>query len=169
MNRPTQVLDFASRMQAATGVDAEAVLQDYRDSADQVADAGRKIARLKAEMASLAARHATRGQTSHFDHERKAKLAEIMEARRIELYRAGEKKVVEGALDSYARANPAYLAFLEHGRAEQVRYEEMQARLSEAFAELELAKGIQAYLAARLDVMKSQLYAYGSEARLTPA
>lgn len=164
MNRPA--IDFTARMQAATGVDVEAILQDFRDAADKVADAGREIARIKAEMAQLNARHAGKVGSTHFEFERKAKLCEIMEARRAELARAGDK-IVEGALDSYAHAHPAYLKFLEHARGERVRLEELNVDLSRAFTELELQKGIREYLAARLDVVKSQLYAYSAETRLT--
>lgn len=157
--------EFGSRMEAQIGVDPEAVLQQYRDAAHKVADAGRRIAHLRAEMAQLSARHGGKGQVAHFEYERKAKLSEIQEGRRAELLRDGSK-VVEGALDSYAHAHPAYLAFLEHARGERVRYEEMQARLSEAYADQELAKGIQAYLAARLDIIRASMFAYGQESRL---
>ncbi len=152
---------------ARIGIDPEAVLQDFRTQADKVHEAGVRIARLKAEMAQLVARHGNgKGLQSHFEYERKAKYSEIAEARRMELLRRGEK-VVEGALDSYAHAHPAYLAFLEHARGERVRLEEMQAKLSEAYADQEREKGIQAYLAARLDVIRAQTFAYGQEARLS--
>lgn len=161
-------IDFAARMQQATGVDVEAILQDFRDAADKVAAAGKDIARVKAEMSLLVARHG-RGGTggSHFEYERKAKLAELMEARRADLLRKSEK-VVESALDSYAHADPAYIKFLELARGEKVRLEELNVKLAEAFTEQELQKGIRDYLAARLDVIRGQMFAYSAEARLTP-
>lgn len=163
----TTAIDFTARMQAATGVDVEAILHDFRDAADRVAEAGKEIARVKSEMVQLAARHGNgKAGPTHFEWERKAKLSEIMEARRTELQRAGDK-VVEGALDSYAHAHPAYLAFLEHARGEKVRLEELNVRLSVAFTELELQKGIREYLSARLDVIRSQMFAYSAEARLS--
>lgn len=174
MTKPA--IDFQARMQQATGVDVEAVLQDFRDSVEKVAEAGKEIARIKAEMAMLFARHGSgKASQSHFEYERKAKYSEVAEARRTELLRMdpearkaaiGSDKVSEAYLESYAHANPAYLQFLEHARGEKRRLEELQAKLSLAFAKQEHAKGVQTYLAARLDVIKGQMYAYGAEARL---
>lgn len=152
---------------ARIGADPERWLQAYREQVDKVHAAGLALAKVKAELAQLAARHGGgKGQQSHFEYERKAKYSEIAEGRRGELLRAGEK-VVEAALESYAHAHPAYLAFLEHARSERARYEALQAKLSEAFADLEHAKGVEAYLAARIQVVRSQLYAFGQEAGLT--
>lgn len=159
---------YGARLGEDLGLDPEQLLQSYRDQVDTVHQASIRVARIKADLARLAAEHGSRGQNSHWDHGRKALLAKLSEARRAELLAAGEK-VVEKALDTEAHAHHDYLAFLDRGRRELEEYEHRQADLSEAFADLEREKGVLAYLDARLTVFRTLAYSYSAEARLTPS
>ena len=159
---------YAEHLAGQLGTDPEKLLHAFRAQVDAVHAVAVRIARLKGELASLSAEMGARGQTSHWDHERKALLASLVETRRQAALEAGEK-ITESALDSYARAHHDYRAFLDAGRRQLEEFEHRQADLSEAFADLEREKGVQAYLEARLNLVKSITYAYGAEVRLTSA
>lgn len=158
--------NFSERLGDELGSDPDEVLSSYREQVDNVRTAALAVARRKAHMASLASRFGARGSVSHWDAERKAVLARLMEGRRAELL-AAELKVTESALDNYAHAHPDYQRYLERARVELEQYEEAQARLSESFAELEHAKGLLSYLDSKLQMMRALSFAWGSEARLT--
>lgn len=158
---------FASRLGEEIGTDPNVLLQQYREQVDAVRDAAYNVAMQKAHMAALASRFGARGTVSHWDAERKAKLATLAEARREEV-RVEGGKVTESALDSYAHAHPDYLRYLERARVELEQYEEQQAKLSQAFADLDREKGVLAYIDARLQMVRTLSYAYSAEARLSP-
>lgn len=160
--------NYAEHLAEQLGTDPEQILHLFRQQVDRVHDVAVRIARIKGDLARLASAQGARGQSSHWDHSRKALLATLAEARRAELLAASEK-VVEGALDTYAHAHHDYRAFLDRGRLELEEFEHAHADLSEAFADLEREKGVMAYLEARLNILKATTYAYGAESRLTPA
>jgi hypothetical protein len=160
------------------GGDPDEVLQEYRDQIDRVHAASMQVAQQKAHMVRLEVRFGKSNQAgSHWDAERKVLLAEISEEERVKYRRNPEQttdskgvtkdvSLTDGRVEDLAHAHPRYRKFLDETLREREDYARASVKLSEAFAELEHAKGIQAYLEARLQMMRSLTYAYGAETRL---
>lgn len=90
---------------------------------------------IRTELAPLRARFYG-GTASHYDHERKLLLAELMEAERRRLQEDGER-VVETALDRYAHAAPEYKQWLREQHRDRERMSQLEAQIAQIDADLE--------------------------------
>lgn len=170
--------DFVSRMGGELGGDPDQLLQEYRNQVDRVREAALAVARHKAQMVRLETRFGKFGLFgSHWDAERKVLLAELSEEERVKYKRNPDTKtdakgvttevaITDGRVDDLAHAHPRYRRFLEDTLREREEHARLGVALSEAYTELEHAKGVQAYLEARLQMIRSMAYAWGGEARL---
>jgi hypothetical protein len=113
----------------------------------RIKDAKLDIAKKKAELSAMRARHESRGgMPAMWDHERKLLLAELMETERGRLEQLREReleedgkattKVVEAALDSFAHGHPRYRTFVTEGLRERQNLLEGEAELDKLYAEL---------------------------------
>lgn len=98
-----------------------------------------RAAEKRADLASLRAQF-WGGDSSNFMLERKVFQSEMMEARRAEQERAGEK-VTEGALEKYANAHPAYKSWLATQHERRERMYRLEAELAQIEADAEAAEG----------------------------
>jgi hypothetical protein len=156
---------FAVRIAFEVGIDAPGLLAEWGDVSAQMADIRGRMKPLKAEIELLASRYEGRGQQpSHWDHERTSKIAELAEAERTIRARNGDK-VVESALESYAKASPAYQRFLEHGRQERDRLAKLRGDMDGLWAEHEVLTARAAYLKGAVDHANALLYSYRAEAK----
>lgn len=170
--------EFQGRLAPDVGGDPEAILQRFREQVEAVAIANRRIAGLKARMAQLEARYGRSGTAgSHWEHDRKQLLAEIAEDVRLRYQKdpdmvtdakgnTREAPLTDGRCSDMAHAEVRYKRFLAESLREREEYAKLHAELSDAFADQEKERGVQEYLRARLDMMKSLTYAWAAEARL---
>lgn len=118
----------------------------------------------EAEVAALASSYEARfSYPSHFEHERKAKLSVIIEQRRAEARRAGEK-ITEAALDSYAHSHLDYTNLLESAASQRKEWERLKARLVEIRSEIETSKAAEVYYERRIRMAEALVYHSGREA-----
>lgn len=144
-----------AHVEALTGMDPFVVTEEFRRAGLRLREA-REVEALKlSELASLRAQFYG-GQTSHYDHERKALLAELIEANREVLEEKGVK-YTEAGLDSYAHAHPTYRRWLDeqHRRREDMHV--LEAELAQARADIEAAQGEVEYHRQRLRLVEEMI------------
>lgn len=176
-DRERRRLEAAGALLDYLGMDPERLLTRYRQQVEAVAAIELQIAEKKAEIAELAAKYSGNnkaGAVSQWEHDRKALLSRLQEAKRHEILTAprkdGEKpaKVVEAMLESYAHAHPDYTKLLDEARGERIKYEKAQAEISKLYAKRGRELGVQRYITQRLKTVDALAYAFGGEARLSP-
>lgn len=131
---PGNALD---NLRAIAGIDIDGAFASYRSTNEAVV----ALKKLEAEiLATLAAYRGRFWRDGTFNHERKALLASIQEARREALEENGDK-VVEAALESYARASKSYREWLTEQARDRQEMHTLDARLVHTRARIEHAEG----------------------------
>lgn len=160
---PDDGLTAAERLIAVAGIDPARGLAAFEEKAKKVAQLRTKEAEI---LGTLAAYRSRFWRDGTFNHERKALLATIMEDRRSALESAGQK-VVEAALDSYARASKTYRDWLTEAAAERRRMHELDAELALVRAKTEYAEGQQELAHQRLRLNEEIIRFARAEAYVT--
>lgn len=124
-------------LKAIAGIDPDEGFQRYREANEAVVALKKREAEI---LATLAAYRGRFWKDGTFNHERKALLASIQEARREALEQSGTK-VVEAALESYARASTTYRDWLTAQARDRQEMHSLDARLVHTRARIEHAEG----------------------------
>lgn len=153
---------------ASIGEDPDAWLAELQSAILDLNDARLALAAHKAQMAALESEWGSIGNLpSLFDHTRKQLLASLIERRRqqledrqaaeIEAEKKVSTKIVEAALDTWARAHEEYKSFLTEARSHRREYETMRAELDRLWTEVHRCEGMKEYITARVRMTEEKI------------
>lgn len=156
---PAPTGSMMDRAAAVFGFDPYEEVKKLREAQARTFHLREREAKLVANLASYEARFS---YPSHFEHERKGKLSVIVEQRRAEARRAGEK-ITESALDSYAHSHLEYQQFLDRALAERKEMERLRAELVEVRGQIETARAAEVFFEKRSRISEALIYHSGKE------
>jgi hypothetical protein len=153
--------DVSARLEALVGLDPRETLDKLRDAQQETARLRDREAKIAAELATFRARFSF---PSIWEHERKCLLARLAAGERERA--VGVKKVSEAYLDEYAHQHSEYQRFLEMGRRDREKMEELEVQLSGIRGQIETGKGVEEYYLRHARLNDGLVWAAGKEMSL---
>lgn len=143
------------RIAGVLGRHPDDLIRRLAEANGRLAECRRQAAVIKAELAGLRAQF-WGYDSSNFTHERRIELAQIIEDRRNEAVKRGEK-ITESALDSHARSHISYKNWIGEQHRRRKDLHSLEAKLAQVNADAEAARGDQKLAEQELRILEEAI------------